>query len=687
MDVILYNKISKLERKVIENQVVEDITRISGADVPKADRNGYIDGETGEFVLTNAGRATDYVRLFGTYKNEVKGSAFLYGSYGVAFYDFDKRYISGISGNTETSKYTPQKFDLVAPANAAYVRWSLLAEQATLPDDFTVEITSYYDDSNIEIILPWTDIPIHSQNGYINGTTGVLELSNAGRSSGFVEIPSNIGGKVKGKAYVTNSMGVAFYNASKRFISGYVNGSASGYVTDYDLTIPETAKYMRWSQVYTSESALANFEAVFTVPEQVDIVDLSESIKVLNNYMLHANDGSIESTSSWATTDYIPVASAKGISIQTTLYNNNGVAFYDANKNYVFGIKGSDSDRTSSLVGMTLRMDIPEGIYYVRATIYKDGNYSVPADFCPLLFGVDKEIKRIADYINGSANNGEHYVLILGDSYSKQGLWVDGLKSGLNVAEVVNLGVTGATIKDQQADRTQYPYTDRPTSSGTGNQNTLGSQVQKLKRLIEGTDLDEGEVKIYEDHSPDIVIIEGGMNDDADNSTKENAYPQQFITQVSNVYYKNASGVVTQGSYHIKPDVETVDRTSFAGSYRHIVEEVLTLFPDAQIFITTASKFNYFVVNPQAYDTIAAQQIKCARYCAATVIDWNGEGNISNITDYPKGSGTQEDPYTVYGGTKNTSDGLHPNERGGRTYGRLAANVIKQRFADIGKMG
>ena len=115
------------------------------------------------------------------------------------------------------------------------------------------------------------------------------------------------------------------------------------------------------------------------------------------------------------------------------------------------------------------------------------------------------------------------------------------------------------------------------------------------------------------------------------------------------------------------------------------MEELLTLFPDAQIFIVTASRFNYFVDNPQVYDKIAEQQIKCARYCAATVIDWNGEGNISTITDYPTGSGTQADPYTVYGGTKNTTDGLHPNARGGRTYGRLAANVIKQRFLNIGK--
>ena len=62
----------------------------------------------------------------------------------------------------------------------------------------------------------------------------------------------------------------------------------------------------------------------------------------------------------------------------------------------------------------------------------------------------------------------------------------------INVKSLVNLGVTSATIKDRQADRTAYPYSDRPTSTGTGNINTLASQVQKLKRLMKGTDLDSG---------------------------------------------------------------------------------------------------------------------------------------------------------------------------------------------------
>lgn len=684
---VITEEVTSLKEAIAPLTEITDRKHIKGEDMPIHTSNGYINGDTGEFVSTNAGRCTIFLPLNGTKSNYVEGWAFMYNALGVAFYDVDKAYISGISGNTGTSKSGPQKFALTAPSNARYVRWSLATESSNIPTDFNALIVSEYDDKEYTVKYAYTEVPVYSSNGYIDGTNGNFTSSNVGRCTDFFPIPSNIGGTVTGKAFINGTYGIAFYNACKRFISGYVDAQASGYTTDFTIPIPEDAKYMRWAQLYNGDSDLKKFAVSFVVPVQLNIKDLSNVVNVDDRMTLDVTTGEMTSTSSWATTGFINVASARRFSIQASLYTTHGVAFYDGKGNLVGSINGNTRGRTSQTKGVTIREDVPDGVCFIRATIYKENNYSVPADFCPLLIDVDEEAERVVDYADEKTGNGAHNVLILGDSYSNQRLWVDGMRSGLNISEVINLGVTSATIKDKQADRTQYPYTSRPTSSGTGNQNTLGSQIEKLKRLKTGSDLDSGEVQIYADHSPDIVIIEGGMNDSADDSTKESAYPEQFIVKVENVYYKNSAGTVTQGDYYIKPSDETTDRTSFAGAYRHIVEELLTLFPDAQIFITTASRFNYFRENPQGYDKIAEQQMKCARYCAASVIDWNGEGNISTITDCPTGSGTSEDPYTVYGGTLNTADGLHPNARGGRTYGRLAANVIRQRFANIGKLG
>ena len=297
---------------------------------------------------------------------------------------------------------------------------------------------------------------------------------------------------------------------------------------------------------------------------------------------------------------------------------------------------------------------------------------------------------------NSTSDNCRQYtVLILGDSYSQNnGPWVKGMQEWLNITSLVNLGVSSCSVRDKYQDRNTYPYTSRPVqSNSTGNLNTLGCQIEKLKRLMAGTDLDSGENKIYEteDEYPNVIIIEGGMNDNYDNDKKEQTYYAQFEKQVSGVYIQQTSSKeVTQGSCYIQTPIDEIDRTCYAGAYRYVVESLLTLFPKAQIFIITCSGLGYWngSVVEKRYRT-AVQQRKCANLCAATVIDWSAEGQISSILTHPQGSGTQEDPY-IWGQctlpNADSGDLMHPNTKGGKKYGHLAALVIKQRFLDIENM-
>nr|DAP15220.1 MAG TPA: hyaluronidase [Caudoviricetes sp.] len=294
-----------------------------------------------------------------------------------------------------------------------------------------------------------------------------------------------------------------------------------------------------------------------------------------------------------------------------------------------------------------------------------------------------------------SESDRQYKVLILGDSYSQNnGPWVKGMQEWLNITSLVNLGVSSCSVKDKYQDRNTYPYTSRPVqANSTGNLNTLGCQIEKLKRLMAGTDLDSRENKIYEteDEYPNVIIIEGGMNDSFDTDEKEKTYYAQFEKAVSGVYIQQSSSKeATQGTCYIQTPIDEVDRTCYAGAYRYVVESLLTLFPKAQIFITTCSGLGYWngSVVEKRYRT-AVQQRKCANLCAATVIDWSAEGQISSILTHPQGSGTQEDPYTWGQCTLPNADSgdlMHPNTKGGKKYGHLAALVIKQRFLDIENM-
>lgn len=288
--------------------------------------------------------------------------------------------------------------------------------------------------------------------------------------------------------------------------------------------------------------------------------------------------------------------------------------------------------------------------------------------------------------------------LILGDSYSQTSptngtlsAWVSVYKNALpEGSTVISLAVSSASVKDKSNDRAAFPYTDRPVSSNsTGNLNTLACQIQKLKRLMAGTDLDAGETKLYptSDTYPHVIILEGGMNDSPDSDAVAATYISQFTKQFTNVYIKrSADATAALGSVYGKTPMAEVNRTCFAGAYRYALDELSVLFPNAQIFIVTASRLGYWTtdVNTNRSKT-AAQQRVCAELAAASVIDWNAEGQINTIVNYPQGTGTELDPYiwdrTV--GNVDTNDAMHPNTRGGNKYGRLAAKVVKERFLSI----
>lgn len=356
------------------------------------------------------------------------------------------------------------------------------------------------------------------------------------------------------------------------------------------------------------------------------------------------------------------------------------LVFFDVSKNFVSGIVGATLDWSTSIYPLTGQQAIPKNAKFVKFSIFI--NNSANAQYVKITYAITKRAKNLVN-INPQKDLN---VLVLGDSYSAMGNWIRGMMEVINVKSLVNLGVTSATIKDRQADRTTYPYSDRPVSTGTGNTNTLASQIQKLKRLMNGTDLDSGEKKIYETPSdyPDVIIIEGGMNDGPDSDTKVNSYYEQFLISKSAYYKKNSSSTATQTTVYIKPSLDIIDRTCFAGAYRYICEELLTLFPSAQIFLTTASHMNYFENDPnKVYGKIAEQQRLCANIMSFSVIDWHAEGSLNTILIGLKGSGTASDPYTPVGGDTYTTDLLHPNALGGKRYGRLAGKVIQEKFLDF----
>lgn len=305
----------------------------------------------------------------------------------------------------------------------------------------------------------------------------------------------------------------------------------------------------------------------------------------------------------------------------------------------------------------------------------------------------DRTANFITDSITQAIENEKKKavnILVIGDSYSQGGKWLYQLRQMLNVDNLVNLGTSSATFKDKYSDRETYPYNSRPVGNDLrgGNVNTFASQIEKLKRLMIGTDLDTGESRIYTSESdyPDIIFIQGGANDGVDTSEQVSSYADQFYNQVS-AYVKTSDEATSTLQYvHVKPGIETVDRLSFAGSARYLYEELHTLFPDAIIFFITPCSLSYLNGNNQVTSIEKSDQIKkAARYLACPVIDWTEIGGVTYVDIDPIGNGTENDPYmTRRSNSEYTSDNLHPNDAGAYKLALAVYSKIKSYLDVIG---
>lgn len=313
-----------------------------------------------------------------------------------------------------------------------------------------------------------------------------------------------------------------------------------------------------------------------------------------------------------------------------------------------------------------------------KVTVFKKGGYGNVLEN----YKYDFEVNKKRDY----------RVLVIGTSYSVGSEWINGLRSyltrdGSSTFSVFKTAVTGAALRDKQKDREQYPYTSRPTQSSAGNGNTFGSQIEKLKRLMAGTDLDSGETQIYttESEYPNIIIIEGAANDGPEsdeifNDAKENVYKK-----VSNVY---VNGKLQSSPCEILTPIDEVDRTTYAGAYRYLIETLNTIFPKAQIFCTNTARLNYYGAEDamSKREKQQQQQNEIIRLFSCNLIDWAGSSHINSIFNNPAiggGDGTQSNSYKGAPATNDAKDGIHPNSYGGYKLGFVAGMTIEQCYMGL----
>lgn len=245
---------------------------------------------------------------------------------------------------------------------------------------------------------------------YINHSNGTLVDGNGVMATDFIDLSLNKSGKIS--MYLTNTTTNlpvnafwrgAFYDSSKKYISGMDNNGVNNIIANSIKEVPPNAKYVRVSFLVGTYNnimvvfgdnlipfkpylkTLFDFENIkgnfindksislkkldcFTTYRSKNWLDYN---KITNNKRVDHITGIIENNvdANWSVTDYIEISSGQNVffaNLNTVkdsfLYNSNGrYAIYDENKTFISG---------NTISGGITIPTIPSNAKYVVFSVY-----------------------------------------------------------------------------------------------------------------------------------------------------------------------------------------------------------------------------------------------------------------------------------------------------------------------------
>jgi lysophospholipase L1-like esterase len=401
----------------------------------------------------------------------------------------------------------------------------------SIPADKSVtpEKTSFIDNISINLF----DKTTITDNFYINPVNGALVADVNFVATDYIPVTPS-------QQYATNmSYGapLAFYNASKTFISGAQVNPA---------TAPTNAAYVRWSMDKTNKTldtfmivkgSVAPNEympyGVYKISSTVQIpsvevtdvtfiknesINLFDKTKVTNDgFYINAN-GSLGATVGFCVSDFIPVTPNEAYI--TNMTYAPPFAVYDENKNIITGVSQTNPVTMPSN-GAFVRWSVDKTNKTLDTFMIVKGTI-VPSVYVPYsLKAVLKDVyMRKEQVLDLNSNWSGAKVDVLGDSITAMNLWQPTVASKLGTQTFSNHGVSGSCISGASVDAM---WTD--------------SRINALS------------------NDSDLYLVMGGTNDWSNNTLLESG--------------------------------NKLDTTTFKGAYRVLLEKLITKFPNKHVAIMT----------------------------------------------------------------------------------------------------
>lgn len=364
--------------------------------VPTFEGVVYKDGSGIEPIQTFF-KHTDYI--------DIEGISLLFMSsipqQGACFYTADKNYISGVG--FDFGHFVLNAF-IKVPQGAKYIRANF--EKTSLAEGTAYLVAGETLDANLKIYYPWLvsedkrfeDIPLYTRSfEYEDGILkdGIVSLSYPQFKTYKFDVTSQ-----RGKTLSISASGLADSNCdwdlyvfeTDAGIQTIVKNNIGETLTDYNVKVPQDAKYLKMSVtktvfIYTDANVLLlpNILSTKQLGEQLgeqlgkqlgkipptgtsvimkdDDVNLLSSTAFTEGKCLDQSNGNEVTIENYSYTDYIDVTNIKKLQIH--FVPENGGCFYDSEKNFIGGFRCE----TGLVSEPNKIIDVPKRAIYVRVNV------------------------------------------------------------------------------------------------------------------------------------------------------------------------------------------------------------------------------------------------------------------------------------------------------------------------------
>ena len=225
--------------------------------------------------------------------------------------------------------------------------------------------------------------------------------------------------------------------------------------------------------------------------------------------------------------------------------------------------------------------------------------------------------------------------------------WRKYFKESIKPSKLSNTAVPGATWRDNLG----TVYDGAPVLNGVDNNlnNVMGNQLEKLLRARDTNHPNYSQDLEYDDDF-DLIIIACGIND--------SEYSIPSMEEIETQFHDTDNNPIT--------NLDALDRTSWAGAMRYVVDNLRILYPTARIYICTPIQ----CTGVNRYQMVLAKNTIISTITRRLSVDLI-DTMVCGVYDMTCPSRGQEGDY---------NDGLHLSPQGASKMGKFIANEIKNRY-------